>query len=79
MAFFVVTGKVFCTLEIAAIVQGRKKEYIRRMKQVRNIFPKSQQLDFPVKALVRDMLPQLMFFVSNPGNAKMNLQPGIQR
>ena len=26
MAFFVVTGKVFCTLEIAAIVQGRKKE-----------------------------------------------------
>ena len=26
MAFFAVTGKVFCTLEIAAIVQGRKKE-----------------------------------------------------
>ena len=24
--FFAVTGKVFCTLEIAAIVQGRKKE-----------------------------------------------------
>ena len=26
--FFAVTGKVFCTLEIAAIVQGRKKNAV---------------------------------------------------
>ena len=49
------------------------------MKQVRNIVAKAQQPDFSGKALVPDMLPQLILFVSNPSNTKIYLQLGIQR